>query len=441
MNNTELRQIADLRGSMPKIQEDIRRKLFIFSVCLMLISSSVAAQSNKISKKGLYVQDGILMKDSRPFRAIGANYFSLFYNTIKSPNDLSYKKNLKQLSDAGIPFVRFMCSGFWPLDYELYLKNKGEYFRKLDDIIKTAEKCKIGLIPSLFWNYSAVPDIVGEPMNKLGDPNSKTIGFIRQYTAEIVSRYKDSPAIWAWEMGNEYNLVVDLPNASEHRPPVWPNLKTAAARTQNDELTSKDMLTAYEQFAQTVHRFDKDRIIITGNSIPRLSAYHNTKEKSWTQDAPEQFAYILQRDNPDQFNTICVHIYPEEKNDYPADQNSSSGLIKKLMQYSNQFKKPLFIGEFGVPVQKDKAKERKEFEELLSAIEVNKVPLAAFWVFDLDNQNDIWNVTFTNERSYIIDEVRRANLRIQNELEQEPVKPVPQKPAEEKQPMKRWIVL
>ncbi len=149
-------------------------------------------------KLGLYVENGTLMKDGKPYRAIGANYFDLFYRVLKNTQDESQIEGLRQLALAGIPFVRFSCGGFWPTEWGLYLTNKTTYFNLLDKTVKTAEKNNMGLIPSFFWYYACVPDIVGEPMDQLGNPNSKTIAFIKQYTKEVVERYKDSPAIWGW---------------------------------------------------------------------------------------------------------------------------------------------------------------------------------------------------------------------------------------------------
>ena len=310
----------------------------------------------------------------------------------------------------------------------LYLRDKEAYFKRLDGVVKSAEKHKIGLIPSLFWNVSCVPDIVGEPMDQLGNTNSKTIAFMRQYTKEVVLRYRGSRAIWGWEFANECNLHVDLPNASGHRPPVWPGLKTALKRTKRDDLTSKAMLTAFGEFAKTVRKYDKHRILITGNSIPRSSAYHNSKERSWKLDSPEQFEEILLRDNPGPFDVISAHVYPRTKDKYPAEAKSLTDLTKTLQQISLKAKKPLFIGEFGAPIGLGEDKERSGFQELVKAIEAGKVPLSAFWVFDHAGQDKDWNVTFDNKRRYMLKLVAEANQRMRARNAQ------PGAPADAKRP-------
>jgi len=361
------------------------------------------------------VDRGVLVLRGKPYSGVGVNYFSLFYRRLKKPSDASYRNGLERLAGAGIPFVRFMACGFWPVDWDLYLHDKEAYFKLLDGVVKSAEKTEIGLIPSLFWHMSSVPDIVGEPMDQLGNPNSKTIAFIGRYTKEVVLRYRNSPAIWAWEFGNEYNLHADLPNASKHRPPVWPTLKTARKRTKRDELTSQAMLTAFGEFAKTVRKYDKHRILITGNSVPRPSAYHNSKEKSWKSDSLKQFEKILMRDNPDPFDTICVHAYPLTNNRYSAGADSLTSMVKAIQKISLKARKPLFIGEFGAPMTIGEEKERAAFLELLKAIEANKVPLSAVWVFDHTGQNKDWNITFDNKRSYMLKLIAEANQRMNSE--------------------------
>ncbi len=391
------------------------RNTVVMFFCLAAVAIG-ADQDNP--PPGLTVKDGALCQAGKPYRGIGVNYFNLFYRTLKDPADKSYEKGLRQLSEAGIPFVRFLCGGFWPIDWELYLRDKDAYFKLLDEIVRAAENNHIGLIPSLSWNISVMPDIVGEPIDQFGNPDSKTIAFLRQYTREVVTRYRNSPAIWGWEFGNEYNLHADLPNAAQHRPPVWPTLKTALTRTERDELKAAHMLTAFVEFAKTVRSLDSHRTIITGNSVPRYCAWHNVKEKSWKPDSLEQFEEILLRDNPDPIDTLCVHIYPRQgKEPYSAAAKNLTELIDRIQQISRRAKKPVFIGEFGAPATLGKEQERAAFQELIEAIVQYNVPLSALWVFDLSKQDKDWNVTLENERAYMLELVAKANERMRATIE------------------------
>jgi hypothetical protein len=386
------------------------------SIAVATVSRSDRATGGGL---GLTVENGRLLRNGRPYRAIGVNYFDLFSRLLKAPNDISYRAGLRQLAQAGIPWVRFHACGFWPIDNDLYRTNKEAYFARLDKIVRAAEEYHVGLIPSLFWLWSTVPDMMGEPMDQLGNRQSKSIRFIRQYTTEVVGRYKDSPAIWGWETGNEYNLAADLPNAAHFRPVVVPSLKTASARSARDEFSSQQMLTVFDEFARAVRRCDPKRIIVSGNSVPRASSYHNTLERSWKLDTAEEFAQILVRDNPDPIDTLGVHVYPVDRGPYPGGAKGLDALIAVMCRVGQDKQKPLFVGEFGSALPNDPARERAVFEELLAAIERNPVPLAAVWVFDFSAQDKQGlNVTFDNARAYQLELIGRANARLRKAMEQ-----------------------
>ncbi|NLC57963.1 MAG: glycoside hydrolase family 5 protein [Armatimonadetes bacterium] len=376
----------------------------IACVLLAVTLAAPGAAGAAAEPPGLSVRaDGVLVKEGRPYRGIGVNYFDLFYRTLLKPGDTSYEEGLKALAARKIPFARFMCSGFWPSENRLYQQDKEAYFQRLDAVVRAAEKHGIGLIPSLFWNLSTVPDLVGEPCDQWGNPESKTHAWMRAYTREVVTRYRESPAIWGWEFGNEYNLSADLPNAAEWRPAVHPELGTPASRSRRDELTHDMIRTAFAAFAKTVRQHDPHRIVLTGNAFPRPSAWHQRQEKSWTTDTPEQYREMLLGDNPDPHNTLSVHAYQEDVKRIAATQ-----------QIAVAAKKPLFVGEFGVPGARTPAAER-QFRELLATIEREGVPLAALWVYDFSGQDADWNVTATNGRAYQLEAVAEANARLRGE--------------------------
>lgn len=349
---------------------------------------------------GLYVTNGVLMRAGKPYRGVGVNYFDCFARTLKDPANRSFDAGFADLARLGIPFARFMCGGFWPVDMELYRTDRADYFRRLDRVVRSAEKRGIGLIPSLFWNPCTIPDLVGEPVGSWGDPLSKTHAFMRTYVREVVTRYRRSRAIWGWEFGNEYNLGADLPNAREHRPPVWPNLGTATSRSEKDELSHTAMRTAIREFAREVRKHDPSRIIVSGNSIPRLSAWHQMTELSWTRDTPEQFQEMLIGDSPDPVDTLSIHIYEPE----------DIARLSSCMQAARKSGKPLFVGEFGG----HGARSPEALERMIQALETSGAPLSALWVFDFAGQDDTWNVTRTNSRSYQLDAVAEFQRRLRS---------------------------
>ena len=344
-------------------------------------------------------RNGTLLRHGRPYRGIGVNYFDAFIRVLRNPADVSYRDGFSQLGENGIPFARIAAGGYTGQDWQAYLTDKDSYFRRLDDVVASAEKAHVGLIASLFWSVGGVCNAVNEPPGNWGDRASATRQFMRRYTQEVVSRYAKSPAIWGWEFSCELSLPVDK------RPGQGlPGRNLSFATFQSGAL----------EFAQVVRGIDPDRILLTGNSAPRPDAYHNAHPSPGSADTREQFGQILLRDNPGPFNPICIHTSPTAVPQRFADRKVSyQELIETSMQIAQSAGKALYLEEF-VPVpQRPEAwgaiTERQFFTNELQAIESSGVPMASMWVYDRKLASDRSNVTFSNERSYMLDMIAAFN--------------------------------
>ena len=103
-------------------------------------------------------------------------------------------------------------------------------------------------------------------------------------------------------------------------------------------------------FAKVVRSIDPSRILLTGNSLPRASAYHNMTEGGFTSDTEQQFATILLRDNPGPFNPICIHTSPAAIERYFGDRRVSyEQLLQTCIETGRSAGKPIYVEEF-VPV-------------------------------------------------------------------------------------------
>ena len=362
-----------------------------------MATSAWAAETNL----GLSVSPhGALLLNGKGFRGIGVNYYDAFVRLLGEGKIQDVEAGFRVLTSNQIPFVRFSADGYWPTDWQLYQTNRQEYFTRLDAVVKLAERHGIGLIPSLFWHQPTISDLVGEPVDQWGNPSSQTHTFMRTYVREVVTRYRRSPAIWAWEFGNEFNLPADLPNAAEHRAPVVPTLGTATSRSARDDLTHAHIRTALAEFAREVRRHDPHRLIISGNAFPRPSAWHQQRERNWKPDAPEQRAEMLAADNPSPIASLSGRLY--STNDLAA--------LVPAMALARQSGKPLLIGEFGVPGPMTDPTQR-QFREWLDALDTHGVPLAALWVFDFEGQATDWNVTAGNGRHEQLRLITEMNTR------------------------------
>ncbi|MGH8092336.1 MAG: cellulase family glycosylhydrolase [Chthoniobacterales bacterium] len=374
-----------------------RRCLRQIFVCGASFLSLMAARP-VLAGSGLTVQSGVLMKDGSPYRGIGANYDTLFGRILRNKDDTSSLENLARLAQNGIPFVRFRANGFSPADQALYLQDPEEFFRRMDKVVRCAEQNHIGLIPSFFWRLATVEELENEPPKQVGNPNSRTSAYIRAFTRALVTRYKDSPAIWGWEFGNEANLAVDNPTGGASRGGrrfgLLPSTQVA--------LTSSQLRSAYQMFAQTVRHYDSYRIIEPGTTIPRKAAWHNARGQFWQPDNNAQYCEALLNLTPDPMNVISAHVYPRARELLPNGASQIEQVISLLMQVSADSGKPLFIGEFPV-------RDRGQTAQFLRAIVSNGVPLSAFWVFDNKAQESTMSVDFDNERSFVFDLVAQAN--------------------------------
>ncbi|MDB6135948.1 MAG: hypothetical protein JWM59_4191 [Verrucomicrobiales bacterium] len=349
-------------------------------------------------------KEGGLLRNGKPWRGLGVNYYDAFARLLGDGKAGDVEAGFRALADAKIPFVRFSACGYWPADWSLYRTDREEYFRRLDTVVRCAEKNGIGVIPSLFWHQPTVSDLVGEALQEWGNPASKTIAFMRAYTKETVTRLRGSKTVWAWEFGNEFNLPADLPNAAEHRAPVAPALGTAAARSERDDLRHADIRTALTEFSQEVRRHDPHRLILSGNAFPRVSAWHQMHRRTWDRDSAAQRLEMLDRDNPPLISTLTGRIYAA----------SDLEFLPAAAAEARRAGTPLFIGEFGVPGAPTE-ESRQQFRSQLEALDQNRVPLAALWVFDFKGQDADWNVTTANIRAELLRLVSETNARWQAE--------------------------
>jgi len=374
-------------------------------IAALICVCAMCGQAHAAGQNGLTIKDGRFYKQGQPYRGIGANYFDLFLRVLNNPADTSSLTGLVRLAHAEIPFVRF-SGPYSASEWRIYRDNKNEYFRRFDRVVRTAEQNGIGLIPSLFWTL-ALCEVADEPRDQWGNPQSKTIALMRQYTGDVMTRYKNSPAIWGWEFGNEMNLLVDLPNAAKFRP-------KNGTGTKRDDVTADIMTTMLSEFAKTARVYDKTRPIFSGHSHPRPYAWHNSAQRSWRFDSPEQAREIILRDNPASFGTITIHFYGINNTESELGKWAPNRLhyLKWLRGIADQTKAPVFVGEFGLAERRDGSPVRPVFEAQLAEFESANIDLAAFWVYDRKGGGGGWSATLDNERSYMITLIAEANRRL-----------------------------
>lgn len=388
------------------------RHAALISLLLLIqiaVSPSVKGQGVVLT----VAQDGKLHKHGNPYRGIGVNYFDAFNRTLFNANDRSYLRGFDELGKHQIPFARVMLTGYWPSQLRLYLDNPAEYFTRMDDVIAAASRNNIGIVASLNWNPSTIPDLVGEPISSWGNKYSKTVAFMRKYTRDVVKRYKNNEAIWMWEFGNEYSLLVDLPllAARMNRPAVNVSKGTPHSRTDKDDLRYHDLRVAFDAFVEALRMEDSDRIISTGNSLPRPFAYHNSYMRNWALDTKEQFCHILTRDNPVDFNVVSIHVYRkhEGKNYFATGGGNLGEIVFEAKKCALLSRRPLFVGEFGFEFDEVGKNYKNAYIELIGQVLEGGADLSTIWVYDFKYHDKCCSFSYDNENSFVLNLLRDAN--------------------------------
>jgi hypothetical protein len=393
---------------MMKIQYLLQPKA-AWSALGLLCLSAFLPLADAASPLGLSVQDGALIRNGREFRAMGMNYYTCLTDTIQNAEDPEFVEGFRILKqDYQIPFIRFMAGPYAHTGWKLYVEDPQEYFRRFDLLIAAAEDEGLGLIPSLFWYVATLPDLADEPLSALGDADSKCRAFMRQYIHDVVGRYKDSPAIWGWEVGNEWMLAADLPKLN-HLPKK--KIGSDQERTGADKLLRPMLLDVYQDFYKTVRDLDPDRIIVTGDSIARSSAWHNRNADAWGQDSQAQWAEIFRDDTPDCYEVVSFHLYAEANLGYFKHQDLPiEAFVQEVVKICRDDEKVIWCGELGMPGTDEAA--RAMFVRMMHVIEVNAIELSALWNFKPTGKaQPDWDISPSNERAYMLDAVQALNAR------------------------------
>ena len=372
------------------------------------------------TKPGLTVRTNRLWRGNQPYRGIGVNYCDLFQDRLEYPEKERTLEGLRFLGQKKIPFVRFWAGGHFPSDWKLYFQDKDEWFRRLDQVVRTAEESGVGLVPSLFWRTETYPNLFEETLDRWADPKSKTRAFMATYISEVVTRYRSSPAIWGWEFANELNLGCDLPNWDEFLPQNIPHAGVNLEKVPANRMTYKIAGAAWKAFAEEVRKLDPHRFITTGNAAPREASWHNAKKGTWTEDDASEAREAFRWMHPPPMDLVSVHFYPK-----PGEQlryAGAEGIEKVLRQYkkvSNRIGCPLFVGEFSSNCYDSKTPVpmevfRREVEGILDALVKTQVDLSAFWVFDYSpDRKEVGLIRRDNEYAWILDAIVEANRRLQ----------------------------
>jgi endo-1,4-beta-mannosidase len=368
----------------------------------------------------LSIENGLFMKDGKPYYGVGVNYFDGFTRYTRDKNS-SYKAGLKVLKDHKIPFIRISTIGFWPKDTNSSYVNNANFHTQLTEFLDEAHANGIGVIVDVFFNWTAIADMEGDPIPMWGVHDSKTRARMRAITIDIVGKHKDHPALWGWEFSNEASSFMDLTVSRYANNYNWLPSKPeygSPKRTTDDNFTQETIKTAIADFAKTVRDIDTSTPIFSGNNVPRANAYHlryAAPRDANNSDSREEFGKVLAENDPAPVDTLSMHLYPNSEGTYFGTQPSTiADIVSAAMERSKleTDKRPFFLGEFGADaVALGEELATAKFYKFKEVILDQKVQMSALWVFDYSALNADFNVNATR-RSYQLRELKDMNEKM-----------------------------
>jgi hypothetical protein len=310
----------------------------------------------KVTKNDvLSIQNNRFMLDGKPFAEISFNKFDLFWSLWqeamagKELNDYNpmvqrQQKALSDLSKAGFKTIRFFGMvhesqfKWFKSVYIDDVKSEKIYYQALDKAIELLERNNLRAVFSLGCSAFADEE-AGEHLRELvTNPKSVSRKLLNDNIDDIVSRYKNSKAILMWEVTNELTLFWDVqPGTLESNGKRRPTMEAS--------------IQFYKDVIARIKKKDPLRLVNSGGSMLRESAYNLNVNKKWGVDTYPQHVDIFRKMHENTFELIDIHYYTNPNTGYYL-KNETTGkeFVLNLPVYvkiAETLKLPFYVGEYG----------------------------------------------------------------------------------------------
>ena len=384
-----------LYGDTMKNKVIINSLLFLSFIMLISISFNPSnASTNKSTEYGIRVNsEGSFTLNGTYFKAMGVNGFRFLsdeFILFKGQSGASsgyqvgdYVKRFQMLKDYNIPFARIPFGSWGDISYDVFdmSADHHEYFAISDKLVKAAEEYNIGIIIDFFWLHTRIPTRNGEYFADLANPNSKTIQYQTKFINAIINRYKNSPAIWGYEIGNEYNLNMDYYDA-----------KTNNAK---NFITTNELADYYKNISNKIAAVDSTRLITTGDSMVRKEAYslytvtkdiYYSNHKPWSAGSKgtnfttfDDYKSMIKKLNGGAINTLSLHFYEQDS----FKPSGIGGTIDIYLELAKKTKQGVYLGEFGGGFTSE-SDAKTIFDKEMASITKRNIQLSSPWLSSSD---------------------------------------------------------
>lgn len=364
------------------------------------------------ARLGLSASGTSFIKNGATFKGYGVNHFSLFLEEIQNIGaGGNYKVDIPAIKALHIPFIQTVASPYQSADYQTYWVNaRDAYLKTLDAVVKSAEDNNIGL--SLYLSYGlfqihkAVYTLytVQETPKDLALKTSRSWQFVKEFITTIVNRYKDSKAIYMWNLSDEdsYRLGFEF-GASWSVDGTYAAWINWGARPWGGNYVAADKLalSGWREFTKNCSELIKsldqhDRIIMVGASEAVPFAVNATlNETSDADTLSQRQSYLGTNYNAYRDEYLDVHninMFPKNTSDgtsYSGNEQTGGGLITYNKGFADAVNKPFMVGSWGAAylqsadgISTDLTTETNNFNDILNSLVANNVQVSSLWVYD-----------------------------------------------------------
>jgi len=305
------------------------------------------------------VSDENFMIGNKNTKIIGTNNYYLIYESQMMIEDIFQKAKDMNLSTIRIQgYINGLAANNVTLQPILGIYDEFG-FKKLDNVICTAQNYGIKLVINLVNNWEAFGGMdqyitwINQKLNmQLKHDDFYANAFARIYFMKyiyfMISRintcngiaYKDDPTIMAWQLANE-------------------------PRSQSDH-TGKSVLAWADDISTFIKSIDTNHLVSIGNE-----GFLCEDGKTWMYDCSQgtNSAEMAKLPNIDY---LTMHMYPDN---WKLNNAETYDYINKHIEISKNVKKPLIIEEFG-----DKNDKVGKYKEWTKYFEENDIKGDMFWM-------------------------------------------------------------
>jgi len=376
--------------------------------------ATFTGQAIPSTRLGVSASGTDFVKNGAPWRGIGVNHFDMFLAEIQGGlgTDTDYRVDIPAIKARGIPFIRFSAGLYsqssWANGWHT---DKATYWAKMDSVVALAETNNMGLIPVFLWSARGFTDAVYsvygvfEPPKMLAYKSSKSWALFVEYITAFVDRYKNSPSMYMWELGNEIINVVGpeyFPSwALDGTFAAWLNWGSNPAGVIYKP-TDKMSMQEWQQFSTNavalLNSLDPHRrCVSSGSPIGNQFAVGAQSSNTLTSDSLAQWQGVAATESrpwcefrDKAFPILTNHIYPQGLSNtkfFTGAEKTQSELIALSKGWADAAGKPFFLGEFGATyhgdavdeISSDLTTETANFNAALAAVIANDVKVSAVW--------------------------------------------------------------